>query len=66
MSRFNVFSRDELHTLATALGNAVETIIKKKSIYPATANYMERCINDAEKLLIEINSALAEKDKKLD
>jgi hypothetical protein len=63
MSRFERFSIDELHTLATALGNSCFKISDKKEIAVKygcvnTAMYMAICKADNEKILVEINDEL--------
>ena len=64
---FDSLSVDELHTLATALGNAIVAIEKKQAETKSEAvkSYMQICIEDAEALLIWCNVSLREKGKTL-
>ena len=66
-NRFEGFTLDELHTLATALGNAVKHIQKEQQDIPATwsgmQNYLAICANDNERLLKEIKPSMADKTR---
>jgi hypothetical protein len=58
---FDPFTLDQLHTLATALGNAVKNISEHRSTYPQTSAYMGICIQDNEDLLAAINETIKKK-----
>jgi hypothetical protein len=56
--RFDPFTLDELHTLATALGNATKAIIKQGKEHNESLHglqgYLSHCAVDNEELLKEI------------
>ena len=58
---FDGWTLDELHTVSTALGNAVVNMINKQKEIQQTeaSDYIDICIEDAEKILavavMEIN-----------
>lgn len=63
MSRFDSFTIDELHTLATALTNTIlkiEDRIKARD-YTGLAMYAHTCKEDADTLLKEINVQIESK-----
>jgi hypothetical protein len=67
MSRLADLSVDELHTLCTALGNAVKAMEEQKTRMQEhdrreTADYIECCIQDAELLQEEAVAALMRKN----
>jgi hypothetical protein len=68
MSRLADLSLDELHTLCTALGNAVKAMEEQKARMQEhgrreTADYIECCIQDAELLQEEAVAALMRKNR---
>lgn len=59
-TKYAGFSTDSLHTIATPLGKTVrDLLVLKKEIRSfATVEYMNVCIRDIEKELVEINQEL--------
>jgi len=62
MNLFDQLNHDQLHTLATALGNTITRLYERKDDaikLNATelAAYLNRCINDAAQLLEECETA---------
>ena len=62
MNLFDQLNHDQLHTLATALGNTITRLYERKDdaiTLNATelAAYLNRCINDAADLLAECETA---------
>lgn len=66
-NRFEAFTLDELHTLATALGNAVKSIQKQDNhlgeYTDHTRVYLRICQMDNERLLKELNTGITSKIK---
>jgi hypothetical protein len=58
-NKFSVFSVDELHTIATALGNAISRLDErvKASSCLSLVEYYKRCSKDADALLEQVNKA---------